>query len=230
MNNTQRSNRGFFRNEKARPKKSAASGVLGACRGGWALSALAIFLMCAVPLRSVAQDNGEGAKDAEAAGAPQPEPPRELQITADSVDMQMNAGKARFEGDVVVLDRGLRIESQTMEVILNEAGAMTEAVFDGAVSITQEQQDRAANAEHAVYNMARGELVLTGKPELREGERTLRNAQKIIYNRVTGRIRTEGTRDGGRPTLIIPLAADNENAEENADDNKNTTTDNGERK
>ncbi|MFW5802860.1 MAG: LptA/OstA family protein [Verrucomicrobiota bacterium] len=191
-----------------------------------------MLLICAAPLRSAAQNNGEGENNAEAGSAPPSEPPRELQITADSVDMQMDAGKAGFEGNVVVLDRGLRIESQTMEVNLNEAGAMTEAVFSGEVSIAQEQQDRAATAEHAVYNMAQGELVLTGKPTLREGERTLRNAQKIIYNRMTGRIRTEGTRDGGRPTLIIPLAADNKNADDNPDgnNNKNTDTNNGERK
>lgn len=229
MNAIQRQHRRFS------PQGGTVKGFQPACRGknprrnGWALLALATLLVGAAPVQSAARDKEEGQENA-ADNAPQSESPRELQITADSVDMQMNAGKARFDGNVLVLDRGLRIESQTMEVVLNEDGAMTEAIFDGDVSITQEQQDRAATAEHAVYSMARGELVLTGKPVLREGERTLRNADKIIYNRVSGRIRTEGTRGGGRPTLVIPLASDNESSNDNDNTNANDSTNNGERK
>ena len=222
--------------KRASLKSAKTNGFQPGCRrllprrGGWALLVLGMLLVCTMPLRSAAQNNEEGGEsekigETTADLANEATAPRALQITADTVDMQMNAGKARFDGNVVVLDRGLRIESQSMEVVLNEAGAMTEAIFAGEVSITQEQQDRAATAEHAVYSMARGELVLTGKPVLREGERTLRNAEKIIYNRVTGRIRTEGTRDGGRPTLIIPLASETEKS----NDNDNTTT-NGEPK
>lgn len=165
-------------------------------------SVASLVLLAGLCAAVAAQDAASTATDKEDASGPR----RELQITADTVDMQLKGGKATFAGNVVVLDRGLRIESGTMDVRLNDAGEMTEAVFTGSVTISQEEQDRAATAERAVYSMAEGELTLTGKPVLRDGSRTLRNAQKIIYNRITERIRTEGTRDGGRPTLTIPLA------------------------
>lgn len=166
------------------------------------------LLLSAAPLRVRAQDEAaeappeEAATDAPANAAP----PRELQIAADSVDMQLQQGNISFSGNVVVIDRGLRVESAALNVALNEAGQMTEAVFTGNVTIRQEKEDREAAAERAVYDMAQGELVLTGKPVLRAGDRTLRNAKTIIYNRITERIRTEGTRGGDRPTLTIPLA------------------------
>lgn len=153
-----------------------------------------------------APDDGE-----EPAPAPPVQaPPREIQISADTVDMRLAEGKGQFAGNVLVLDQGLRITANVLDIELNEASQITSAVFTGDVTIQQEKEDRSATAERAEYHMERGELVLTGNPVLRVGTNTLRNAERIIYNRSTERILTEGE----RPQVTIPLAPASDGGDE----------------
>lgn len=157
-----------------------------------ALITLAIFL-AASPARS------------ETPAAPEKAAQRSLKITADSVDMAMANGNAVFEGNVVLVDRNLRITADKLQLKTTQAGDLQAATFTGNVRITQDEDNREATAERAEYQLAEGELVLSGNPVLRDGKSVLRNAKRIVYNRDNDRFRTEGSADGERPTINIPL-------------------------
>ena len=141
----------------------------------------------------------------EATPAPEKAPERSLNITADTVDMAMAKGNAVFKGNVVLVDRNLRITADTLQLETTSSGDLQAATFTGNVCITQGENDREATAERAEYQLAKGEFVLSGNPVLRDGKSVLRNAKRIIYNRKDDRFRTEGSEDGERPTINIPL-------------------------
>lgn len=135
-------------------------------------------------------------------------PPDELEITADAVEMDMARRVGVFTGDVVVLDRNMKVTSATLTLQFDEEKDLKRAIFEGGVRIVQRSEGRWATSERADYDVPKETIVLTGNPVLQQGGGILRNADKVIYRRDTGYFKTEG----GRVKLIVPMKPGDDNA------------------
>jgi lipopolysaccharide transport protein LptA len=145
---------------------------------------------------------------APAAAAPEPAPkPRsdKVDITADTMDMDFSARVATFEGSVLVVDARMALQCDKLVAHYSETSELTRIEATGNVTINQSDISRRAMAGRAEYDLAKGSIVLTETPTLRDGPNSLSGAEKITYFRDAARVMTEG----GRPTItVIPKEGD----------------------
>ncbi|MFA4943644.1 MAG: lipopolysaccharide transport periplasmic protein LptA [Lentisphaeria bacterium] len=131
------------------------------------------------------------AQPAAAAGA-------EIQIQSDGMEMDMASHLATFIGNVKVTEPRMTLTADKMIVHFDKADKPERIEALGNVLIEQPGEKRQAKAGRAVYTVADGKVVLTEEPELAVGGSILKNVSRIIYDRDTGKIITEGG------TLILP--------------------------
>ncbi len=179
----------------------------------WAAAAAALVFALAQAPRLAAQDTPAPENGAEAAK----QQPGKTEIRADQVDMDLKAGQAVFEGNVLVSDGKMMLESERMIVNFTEDNKLTRIEATGSVVITQPQGDRRATAGRATYDVETGEVVLTENPTLRIGEHSLQDAEQIVYHRDEQRFSTRGRvkvqfvpgEEGGNIELFEPRKPNN---------------------
>lgn len=156
-------------------------------------------------------------------------PPKasESTIRADKMDFDFEAGKIFMEGNVVVTDPDMTIRSQEMTVFLADDNRMEKVVAEGNVRIVQPEEDRTANAEHAVYEVERGTVTLTKNPSVKMRDNTLDNAEKIVFHRGSSRVETFGSgtklhlpSEDGQPSF--DLQSRDDETEEDTNDSTGT--------
>jgi lipopolysaccharide export system protein LptA len=103
--------------------------------------------------------------------------------------------QAYFEDKVVVQDPSMKLESDKLWVLMDQASQqITTAKAVGNVKITE--KDRVATGEQAEYNAREGKLVLTGNAMVQRGKEVLRGRVITFY-------RNDNQIDVVMPTLIL---------------------------
>jgi len=125
---------------------------------------------------------------------------QEIQITSDSMDMNLSEHTASFTGNVLVRDPRYQIRADKMIVRFGADQQPERIEALGNVQIDEIEAKRRATAGRADYDVVKGTFVLTDKPVLSMGGDSMQGASKITYFRDNERVIFEGGADR-RPTL-----------------------------
>lgn len=124
-----------------------------------------------------------------------------VEVTADSLTVDQDTGKAVFAGNVLVVQGDIRISASQVEVFYDaEGSAITRLVAGGGVTFATATE--AAEAAQADYDLATGMLILTGDVLLTQGNTAL-SAETMTVNlrdgsaQLDGRVRTVFLPEGG---------------------------------
>ncbi len=117
-----------------------------------------------------------------------------VEISADSLSVDQDTGKATFSGNVVIGQGDLRMSAGEVEVVYAEGAGQIASLkaFGGATFVTATE---AAEAETAEYNLETGSLILSGDVLLTQGSSAI-SAERMAINlntgsaELTGRVRT----------------------------------------
>jgi len=92
-------------------------------------------------------------------------------ITSERLTFDYGKNYAVFEENVVVTDPGMQLIADKLAVWFNETGDAKLIKAEGDVHITQE--DKAATAGQATYDVVNGKIVLVQNPRLQRGHHYL---------------------------------------------------------
>lgn len=122
-----------------------------------------------------------------------------VEVTADQLELDQAEGKARFAGDVLVIQGDLRLAAPQIVIAYarNDDGEVGTDVdtITASGGVTMVTLEEAAEAQQAVYSPLREELVLIGDVLLTQAGNTLSGEKLIIdlaanTGRMEGRVRT----------------------------------------
>jgi lipopolysaccharide export system protein LptA len=126
-------------------------------------------------------------------------------VTSDRLTYDYKKSLATFEGNVVVIDPRMTIESDEMRLVFNSTNSIKSATATGKVRMKSE--DKTATCDRAVYLAENEEVTLTGNARLNRGRDTT-TGNRIVFYLDEDRVVVEGeTRlvvfpeDGGKPKL-----------------------------
>lgn len=147
------------------------------------------------------------------AEATQTKPMSELQITADSVEMDFENRRASFVGNVKVSDEAMLLVADKMIVHLAERNELRLIEAIGNVVISEVGTQKKATAGKAVFDVAEDVVVLSESPALADqGQWTLTRAHLITYDRGTANFRADGTEaEPIRISLLVPESRGEQN-------------------
>ena len=113
-----------------------------------------------------------------------------IEVTADSLSVDQQTGRAIFDGNVVIAQGDLRVTAGRVEVIY---GADTSEIAELSASggVTFVTATEAAEAQEALYRIEDGLLTLTGDVLLTQGASAI-SAQSMVINVTTGSATMEG--------------------------------------
>jgi lipopolysaccharide export system protein LptA len=125
-----------------------------------------------------------------------------VEITSDRLDLDQAAGSAVFTGGVKVGQGALRLAADRVEVFYDEAsteptGKVQRMVATGNVTLANGTE--AAEADHAVYEVAAGTIAMDGNVLLTQGQNALSSEKlNIDLNKGTGQL------EGRVQTIFVP--------------------------
>jgi lipopolysaccharide export system protein LptA len=125
-----------------------------------------------------------------------------VEITADRLELDQAAGSAVFTGQVKVGQGTLRLAADRVEVFYDAdstepTGKVQRMIAAGNVTLANGTE--AAEADHAVYEVAAGTVVMEGNVLLTQGQNALSSQRlDIDLNRGTGRL------EGRVQTIFVP--------------------------
>jgi lipopolysaccharide export system protein LptA len=113
-----------------------------------------------------------------------------VEITADSLSVDQDTGRAVFSGNVLVVQGDIRIGAGQVEVFYDaEGNAITRLVAgDGITFVTATEAAEAATAD---YDLATGLLLLSGEVLLTQGRNAL-SSDRMTLDLRSGTARFEG--------------------------------------
>jgi lipopolysaccharide export system protein LptA len=156
---------------------------------------LAALLLAALPVPAAAQAQVPFAGLDTDRSAP-------IELSADALEVDQAAGTARFTGNVVVAQGGLRLAAARVRVdyaIAPDTGRNRIARLHAEGGVTLVTPEDAAEAESAVYDLDSGEIVMQGGVVLTQGGNALAGDRLVIdLDRQTGRI------EGRVRSVILP--------------------------
>ncbi len=117
---------------------------------------------------------------------------RETEISYDKIVMDFKKGVANLTGNVIVDDGTMTLTADKMLVEFAEGNKLKRVTATDNVVILQPQDDRRATAGQAIYEVASGDITLTIEPVLTDGTNVMHGVKKIIYNRDSSLVTTEG--------------------------------------
>lgn len=144
-----------------------------------------MFAMLAVPLAAQTNIN---------LGGISADPSAAIEISADSLSVDQDTGKAVFDGNVVIGQGDLRLSAGRVEVVYGETTGQI-ASLEATGGTTFVTATEAAEAQSARYNIETGSLVLIGEVLLTQGASAI-SADQMAINlntgnaELTGRVRT----------------------------------------
>ncbi len=108
-----------------------------------------------------------------------PGPVGETVITSDTLLFDYRQRMCVFEGNVVVTEPRVRMESQKLHVFFDASNRVESVVATESVRVTQE--NRVATCGRAVYTVDSGAIVMTINPMLARGRDELRGDEIKIF-------------------------------------------------
>jgi len=117
-----------------------------------------------------------------------------VEIVADSFSISQNRGNAEFVGNVVVGQGDMRLSADLIKVVYEvvdgqQTGRIENMLARGKVTLVAGEQ--AAEADEAVYNVDRGNIVMSGNVLFTQGQNAL-SGGKMTINLADGAARFEG--------------------------------------
>ena len=167
-----------------------ASSTMLAAAGVLALGTM----LCGLASRQVRAE--EAPAPAEAETPAEKSPDEQLDINAETVEMDFAARKAIFEGNVTVSDSKMQLLANRMEVHLTEKNELKLIEATGEVVIRELGTEKKATAGKAIYDVLKDEIVLSENPVLSEQQGEISGAEKIVYTRKDQKFRFTGGTTG----------------------------------
>ena len=131
--------------------------------------------------------------------------PDEVEIVADTMDMDFGKHISTFQGNVLVTEVRMRLQADKMVVHFGETDKPEKIEAVGNVVIHQPEANRTAYAGRAEYDVVKGIITLLDNPKLKMGENSLDGAAKITYYRDNERVICDGGKEGERPVMqLVP--------------------------
>jgi lipopolysaccharide transport protein LptA len=127
----------------------------------------------------------------------------EIDISADSMDMDFGARVSTFTGNVVVVEPRMKLSAEKMVISFGRDDKPERIEATGSVTIEQPDADRVARAGRAEYDVLKGMIVLTDKPTLNMGNDNLTGATRIVYYRDSSKVTCDSSTGDVRPRIII---------------------------
>ncbi|MFZ3580759.1 lipopolysaccharide transport periplasmic protein LptA [Loktanella sp. DJP18] len=128
------------------------------------------------------------------------DPDAPVEVTADSLNVDQDTGSAVFTGNVVIGQGDLRLSAPEVRVTYGaDTGDITRLQASGGVTFATATE--AAEAQEADYDLAGGQLTLTGEVLLTQGQSAL-SADSMVLDltsgtaQMSGRVRTVFQQDG----------------------------------
>jgi len=122
------------------------------------------------------------------------DPAAAIEISADSLSVDQDTGKAVFDGNVVIGQGDLRLSAGRVEVVYGgTTGQITSLEATGGTTFVTATE--AAEAQSASYNIETGSLILVGEVLLTQGASAISADQMAIDlnsgdAQLSGRVRT----------------------------------------
>ena len=114
-----------------------------------------------------------------------------VEMTADSLSVDQASGRATFRGNVVIGQGQMRLKADTVAVTYAEGGPQRIRSLHATGGVTLVNGPDAAEAKEAVYDVASGNIVLTGDVVLTQGQSILAG-DRVEVNLSTGTAQAEG--------------------------------------
>lgn len=112
------------------------------------------------------------------------DPNAPVEVSADSLSVDQNTGKAVFSGNVLVGQGSLKLSAARVEIVYGDTtGEIDSLSASGGVTFVTDTE--AAEANSADYNIADGRLVLKGQVLLTQGASAI-SADQMRVNLETG--------------------------------------------
>ncbi|RLB67046.1 MAG: lipopolysaccharide transport periplasmic protein LptA [Deltaproteobacteria bacterium] len=125
-----------------------------------------------------------------------------IDITADRLDIDQKKGEAVFRGKVFARQDKMTLSTDTMTVIFTEKdNEVKEIIAAGSVIINLDKKKATCATAH--FYTSDNKVVLTGKPQLREGKNII-EGEKIIFFLNEERSIVEGKKNSRVKTTIFP--------------------------
>ena len=113
-----------------------------------------------------------------------------IEVTADSLSVDQDSGRAVFDGNVIIVQGDLRLTAGQVEVIYGTDTSQI-ARLVASEGVTFVTADEAAEAQSADYDIDTGLLVLTGDVLLTQGPSAI-SAGQMTINVTDGTASMEG--------------------------------------
>ncbi len=125
-----------------------------------------------------------------------------IDITADRLDIDQKKGEAVFKGNVIARQDKMTLLTDTMTIIFAEKeNEVKEIIANGSVTINLDQKKATCTTAH--FYTSDNKVILTGKPQLREGKNII-EGEKIIFFLNEERSIVEGRKNSRVKTTIFP--------------------------
>lgn len=130
-----------------------------------------------------------------------------IRISADTVTVDQKTGVTRYQGDVVMLQGGLRIAADRVVVRYQQGEIQSLSAFGNPVTLRQRAQDGVpemkASAARLQYSAADRVLHLYDQVALQQGDDVLHSAA-LHYDLGTNRLQAEGDPQNRVYSVIQP--------------------------
>ena len=101
-------------------------------------------------------------------------------ISSDRMEMDQKKNVIRYQGNVVAVRGDVTLKSDTLTATYNPgAKRIDNVVAEGKLVVTQ--GDRVATGSKAVFDSQKSSVILTGKPEVRQGNSQISGTRIILY-------------------------------------------------
>lgn len=151
--------------------------------------ALAVAISVGLPHAGTAQGTTVGFGDGAPADTSGP-----VEVTANSLQLNRDAGTATFEGDVFISQGDMKLWAPRVLVRYAEGGSDVTFV-EASGGVTMSRGDEAAEGERAEYDVAAGSIMMSGNVLLTQGANALAGERMRIdletgTAEMLGRVRT----------------------------------------
>lgn len=116
-------------------------------------------------------------------------PEHDIVLSARSMYYEDSKRLAIYEGDVVYVDPGHRLEAGRLEIVMGEEGGIDTVIATGAVSIREGSTGRILTGNKAVRDVDTGTVLLTGDPaKAVDSDGNMLSGRSLTWDQPSGRV------------------------------------------
>lgn len=122
-----------------------------------------------------------------------------VEVTSEALNVDQQTGTAVFNGDVLVIQGGMRMKAQTITVNYDQSDRSRITTMHATGGVTLVSPQEAAEGNTAVYDLVTGQITMTGDVVVTQGTSVM-SGQKLTVNLTNG----TGQMDGRVRTILQP--------------------------